>query len=115
MYCISPANSAIMKPSDRAFQAAEKGPEPAAATDAMAGRNGIGRMSAVETAGIRRMQRIGDTCIIRRSKNFTGCGGAKHALFCVFRYPAESEGGLLRAGLPGNGQVNRKIKQTERV
>lgn len=72
-----------MKPSDRAFRAAEKGAEPAAAGDAMAGRNGIGRMSAVETAGIGRMRRIGDTCIIRRSKKFTGCGRAKHTLFLV--------------------------------
>ena len=115
MYCISPANSAIMKPSDRAFQAAEKGPEPAAATDAMAGRNGIRRMSAVETAGIRRMRRIGDICIVRRSKKFTGCGRAKRALFLRFQISGGEKTRLLRAGLPGDGQVNRKIKQTERI
>ena len=103
-----------MKPSDRAFQAAEKGPEPAAATDAMAGRNGIGRMSAVETAGIRRMRRIGDTCIVRRSKKFTGCGRAKRALFLVTGIRRKKRAGLPRAGLQEKNRSAARIEEKKR-
>ena len=98
-----------MKPSDRAFQAAEKDPEPAAATDAMAGRNGIRRMSAVETAGIRRMRRIGDTCIIRRSKKFTGCGRAKHTLFWL-----QASGGKKSGPAAGGSAGEKQIRSADR-